>query len=61
MGTLPKKSISSPHRDKIDSGLQIEQASSPTPEIKYPLSPRFPTSSLKREKSVLNLKTTEKG
>ncbi len=34
MGILPKKSISSPHRDKIDSGLQIEQGSSPTPEIK---------------------------
>jgi hypothetical protein len=36
MGTLPRNSISNPHRDKIDSGSQIGQCSSPSPEIKAP-------------------------
>ena len=36
MGILPRNSISNPLRDKIDSGSQIEQGSSPSPDIKAP-------------------------
>jgi hypothetical protein len=60
MGTLPRNSISNPHRDKIDSGSQIGQCSSPSPEIKAPFISQVSNLIAQKRKECVKLETYRK-